>query len=115
MPTTPSTSIHWNDATPFHDDLIRKLLSGAKRFDCAVAFAKVSGLRTIYDALVRRLKHGMKARFLVGLDFCQTQPECLDLLLKLGRKYDLSVYVGAQDRSWTFHPKIYRFDYGHSV
>ncbi|MFG1349278.1 phospholipase D-like domain-containing protein [Xanthobacter autotrophicus] len=101
-----------NEERQDHGRLIKRLLKTTKNFDCVVAFAKWSGFEAIQKAIVDRLENGMTARFMVGLDFCQSEPRVLDRLLSLREKYGIDVLVGATQDSCTFHPKIYRFDHG---
>jgi HKD family nuclease len=78
-------SVLWNGETQNHERLIKRLLKSTKRFDCAVAFAKWSGFEPLQKVLVERLKEGMRARFIVGLDFCQSEPKVLERLLATTR------------------------------
>lgn len=106
------SSVIWNDERQDHGRLIKCLLKTTEKFDCVVAFAKWSGFEPIEKAVVDRLENGMTARFMVGLDFCQSEPKVLERLLSLRKKYGIDVLVGATQDSCTFHPKIYRFDHG---
>jgi hypothetical protein len=108
-------SLLWNRINQDHGRLIKKLLNGANRFDCAVAFAKWSGFKPLQKLLVEQLEKGMAARFIVGLDFYQSEPRVLEKLLVLKRRYALEVLVSVSAGSSTFHPKVYRFDHGDSV
>ena len=62
-------------------------------------------------------KKGNSARFIFGLDYCQTEPEVLRRILVLKKKFmnrvEAHVYE-SQDGS-CFHPKIYRFRYAGKV
>lgn len=102
----------WNGNSQGHIHLIERLLKTTEKFDCVVAFAKWSGFALIENAVVDRLKKGMKARFIVGLDFCQSEPKVLARLLALRTKYGIEVLVSNTQDSCTFHPKIYRFRHG---
>lgn len=88
-----------------HLHAISELLPKGKELDCMIAFAKMSGFKDIFESLRQSLAKGLKARFAIGLDFCQTDPELLNQLLKLKKKYDLDLYLSAS--KFTFHPKIY--------
>lgn len=100
-----------NGDTEGHLERLHELITKAKRLECVVAFAKVSGLSRISVALIAALKRGLRARFTAGLSFYQTEPEFLQALLKLSKKYEnLEVFMGAMPE--TFHPKIYAFDTG---
>jgi HKD family nuclease len=94
---------------------LRRFLMRSSRFDCAVAFAKRSGFSQIKKLLSTRLQSGMKARFLVGLSFYQTEPEVLEQLIKLRETEGIEAYVSADEDRTTFHPKLYRFDDGKKV
>ncbi|MDP2356886.1 MAG: phospholipase D family protein [Beijerinckiaceae bacterium] len=109
------SSVVWNDERQDHGRLIRRLLKTTEKFDCVVAFAKWSGFEPIEKAIIDRLENGMTARFMVGLDFCQSEPKVLERLLLLRKKYGIEVHVGATQDSCTFHPKIYRFDHGDHI
>lgn len=100
----------WNDENSEHSAALARLFENAKHVDVAVAFAKMSGWRHIKDHLLHHLEQGGSARFIVGLDFCQSEPMLLKLLLKLSWKHSLSVFVG-DELDGVFHPKIYRFEY----
>lgn len=88
-----------------HLHAITELLPKGKELDCMIAFAKMSGFKGIFESLKQSLAKGLKARFAIGLDFYQTDPELLTQLLKLTKKYDLKLYLSAS--KFTFHPKIY--------
>lgn len=105
-------SVQWNTYASDHERLIKRLLSSAKRFDCMVAFARWSGFHLLDGMLLKRLKRGMHARFIVGLDFYHTDPQVLRRLLSLSRSHDVEVFVGTTEGLCTFHPKLYRFDDG---
>src|SRR5688500_3156058 len=102
-------SLLWNDDGQDHGFEIERLLKTTKQLDCVVAFAKWSGFEPIETALVRQLEKGMTARFIVGLDFCQSEPKVLERLLALRKKYEIEVLVSTSKDSCTFHPKVYRF------
>jgi len=104
-----------NSASHDHQRLVTGLLKRAKRFDCAVAFARWSGFAPIENVLLAHLDKGMKARFITGLDFCQTEPRLLERLLDLKTAFGIEVYVSEEIESCTFHPKVYRFDLGDEI
>lgn len=110
-----AASVLWNGPGQDHGRLIRKLLKNSDRFDCVVAFAKWSGFEPIQNALVGRLKAGMEARFIIGLDFYQSEPQVMWELLAIQKKYPIEILVGAGEGNSTFHPKIYRFQSGSDV
>jgi len=72
-----------------------------------IAFAKLSGLKEILKELKNALESDFKARFVIGLDFYQTDPELLTNLLNLSKKYNLSLFISNSE--YCFHPKIYAF------
>jgi HKD family nuclease len=115
--TPANVSGLWNSENKNHQKNINELLKTTTQFDCVAAFAKMSGLELIDDTLLERLKDGMAARFIIGLDFCHSEPELLQKLLDLKKKYAVEVLVSElnKESSWTFHPKIYRFDHGDYV
>lgn len=98
-----------------HGDAIAKLLTKAKQLECMIAFAKLSGFKSILLDLKKALTSGLEARFAIGLDFYQTEPDLLRQLLRLSRKHSLKLYLS--DSAATFHPKIYALshDNGYTV
>lgn len=92
-----------------HQEEFTKLLSDAKRLDCVVAFAKHSGLKLIIENLTSSLQDGLKARFVISLDFYLTDPAVLRKFLELGKKHDSKLYLSESES--TFHPKIYALTY----
>jgi HKD family nuclease len=108
-------SVITNGETEDHFRSIDRLLDTTRSFDCVVAFAKMSGFIRIKSKIESRLNEGMKARFFVGLDFFQSEPDLLDALLQLKDKFQIAVFVSNQKRARTFHPKIYRFDQENQV
>ena len=101
----------WNSSKEEHKLKITSLFKDATHFDCAVAFAKNSGLKAIKKELEKFLEEGMSARFIIGLDFYLTDPDVLETLLRLGSKYDITTYVANTKSQVCFHPKIYAFSY----
>lgn len=99
-----------NDEQHFHGRILANLLSGAKRLECMVAFAKTSGLGIILTELKESLAKGLDARFTIGLSFYQTEPKLLRQLLVLSRGHRLKLYIS--DTCDTFHPKIYALSDG---
>lgn len=95
------------DEKKSHGAVLARLIKGASYLECAVAFAKISGLDYILPGLKRGLAAGMEARVVVGLDFYLTDPQLLRQLLKLAEKNKdkFRFYVSASE--YTFHPKIY--------
>jgi HKD family nuclease len=111
----PTISFLWNSKQQDHARTVTNQLKTAKLFDCVVAFAKTSGFQPIRSSLIEGLKVGMKARFIIGLDFCQSEPKLLSELLELKRDFSVKVYVNKVGYHTTFHPKIYRFDDGSDI
>lgn len=86
------------------------LIKTAYAFDCMSAFASESGLEMIYDSLVARLENGLPARFVLGINFYQTDPSVLYDLLELSDEYSgLELYMGSAESTTIFHPKVYAF------
>lgn len=94
-----------NNDENHHEQIIAKMILKAKHLECVVAFAKMSGLKSILDNLNKSLSNGLTARFVIGLDFYQSEPELLKHLLRLSKKHKLELYLS--NDSNTFHPKIY--------
>lgn len=99
-----------NDEQDSHGHVLAELLPGTKRLECMAAFAKMSGLGFLLDALKDCLAAGLDARFAIGLDFCLTEPKLLRKLLRLSNKHRLTLYIS--NSSATFHPKIYALSRG---
>jgi HKD family nuclease len=96
-----------------HANILIDNLAHAKRFTCAVAFARISGFKQIKKSLEARIAAGMSATFVVGIDFFQTEPDLILALLSLRKlaknASDVKVYMGSEDADYTLHPKIYVF------
>ena len=108
--------IDWvfNEGDAYHEMVMRELFVDATHLDCMVAFAKRSGLNAIRAPLKTALTNGLKARFVVGLDFFTTDPEALQMLMKLSDEASLgslSLHLGLEGSGSTFHPKVYAFRY----
>ncbi|MCS0629660.1 phospholipase D-like domain-containing protein [Telluria mixta] len=100
-----------NGETSGHLDRFLELIQTSTRFECVVAFARMSGWASIAVPLTAALKRGLHVRFTAGLSFCYTEPAVLQALIKLKQKHDnLQVYIG--DTPETFHPKLYAFGNG---
>lgn len=118
-PITPSVTaeiIANVDDENHHARTLRDHLQTATKFTCVVAFARNSGLAMIYDLLEERIKQGMAATIVVGIDFYQTDPDMILNLMKLCKAAPatqplaVKVYMGAEDAECTMHPKIYLFE-----
>jgi len=106
----------WNTTNDEHKNKLKELFKNALKFECAVAFAKMSGFTDIKKPLEDFLKRGMPARFILGLDFCITDPEVLNTLLEWESKYEIKTYISIPQSNVCFHPKIYAFSYStHSM
>jgi HKD family nuclease len=104
----PHATLLLNGDTKGHRERLLELLAVSTRFECVVAFAKMSGWAGIAVPMTTALKRGLKARFTVGMSFYQTEPALVEALLKLSRKYSkVEVFVG--DPEAAFHPKICTF------
>ena len=103
------TAVLLSNEGPDHSNRLLEHLAWADRFVCVVAFAKMTGLSLFAVRPKKRLAKGMRATFVIGLDFYQTQPELLTELMKLKDVGDVEVYMGAIGRNSTFHPKLYLF------
>ncbi|MGO7050377.1 phospholipase D-like domain-containing protein [Rhizobium johnstonii] len=78
-----------------------------------MAFAKVSTFPDLQASLRDRLKKGMKATFVIGTDFYQSDPDLLDKLRKLTPGRNVRVFMGDFEANLpTFHPKVYVFRRG---
>ena len=94
-----------------HVTQLLTLINTASSFECMSAFASESGLKLIYRALTSRLEKGLSARFVLGIDFFQTDPAVLYDLLKLSESYTgLELYMGNAKSKTVFHPKVYAFE-----
>jgi len=97
-----------------HTDEIHRHLAHATHFICIVAFAKFSGWKLIRKALAERTAKGLKATFVVGLDFYQSEPRVLRALRRLQSKAadsggEIKLYIGQEQSGHTLHPKVYWF------
>ena len=109
MPNAQSIQLLLNDDSTDHRTEIGALFKNARRFECMVAFAKMSGWTEMKASLEKALSKGMTARLAVGLDFYHTDPALLRSLFRLSKKHDLELYLSNSES--TFHPKIYAFEY----
>jgi HKD family nuclease len=76
------------------------------RFQAAVAFARVSGVRHLVQPLSQFVARGGVARLVVGVDHRGTSVEALRLLATaLGNAGELWVFHN--NAASTFHPKLY--------
>ena len=98
-----------NSKSDNHATLLKTLLSSAENFQCMIAFARQSGSKILIDELKKRLNNNLTARFVIGLDFYQTDPSLLEKLLMLSKKHDLELYISKEGTQSTFHPKVFVF------
>lgn len=90
-----------------HAEQIKALMDGADQIVFSVAFVKKRALETIESLLIKALDQGGSVTAYCGTDFFLTEPQALEILLDLKRKYQsFSGYVLA-NRANTFHPKLY--------
>lgn len=97
-----------------HSYEINRLLSTATHFICVVAFAKFSGWALIKQVLTKRAAKGLKATFVIGLNFYQSDPKVLRDIRRLQSKAaaaggDINLYIGDLQSQNTLHPKAYWF------
>jgi HKD family nuclease len=120
-----------NEPPDNHLSVLKSLLRSAERFQCMTAFAKQAGLKLIHKELKERLGAGLSARFVVGLNFYQTDPLVLEELLKFSERYALELLVSRppwanhaleevdtpDSTIWNFHTKVFAFEsaWGSSV
>lgn len=88
---------------------IKKAIKEARSIDIIVAFLMESGVRLLEEDLKEAVKRNIPIRILTGNYLNITQPSALYLLKEvLGDKVDLRFY---SDKSRSFHPKAYIFEY----
>ena len=105
------------DKKQHHAAHLLSLVKIASSLNCISAFASESGLELIYEALEARLKKGLSARFVLGIDFYQTDPNVLYDLLDLSDEYEnLELFMGNAESRTVLHPKMYAIEdtHGHS-
>ena len=110
MQETEATAVIWNDYENYHSENIIELLSEAVHFEFAVAFVKTSGINVLKKVIEERFKQGMTARLVVGLDFYQTDPEVLQIILGWKNLFGIKAFVSVTRANCCFHPKIYFFE-----
>lgn len=114
MPTYPTVRLVTNARqSADHSSHLSPLFEQAQRFDCYVAFMSSNGLEHLWEPLEAALEEGLKARFIIGLDFYQTEPDALYDLLELTGSYpgQAELYISGESSKLTFHPKVYIFQY----
>jgi HKD family nuclease len=90
-----------------HAAAIAELIDGADTIIILVAFLRKGGADHISPILEKRLAAGAKVELFVGTDFFLTEPDALERLLELGRRYPACGVMVADRSPATFHPKIY--------
>lgn len=71
----------------------------------------MSGFLIFQNDLRKRIKAGMNAIFVIGIDFYQSEPIVLKELLKIKKNLGgIEIYMGTFERKWIFHPKLYLFE-----
>ncbi|NLJ85907.1 MAG: NgoFVII family restriction endonuclease, partial [Firmicutes bacterium] len=84
-------------------------IAKADRMRFAVAFLMESGTKLIGPSLRNAAKRGAQIQILTGTYLSVTEPSAIYHLLNLlGTSVDIRLF---QDRSRSFHPKSYIFDY----
>jgi hypothetical protein len=69
-PTHPeNVQLVLNNSRDDHSSVLKLLLHSAQRFECITALAKQAGLKLIRQELTERLRAGLQARFVIGLNF----------------------------------------------
>src|SRR5262245_3514327 len=71
---------------------------GINRFDVAVAYVTTPGVRTLMDILAEHAADQwdrMRKRWLVGIDWCRTEPTALDVLSQLPLS-DVKIFAGRE-------------------
>lgn len=97
-----------NDSADDHLHALHFVLRDSTQVSAAVAFLKSKGLRKIISALTARLAKGTRIEIFVGSDFCLSEPDALNDLLRLSRLHPfLEVFLAKSDARSTFHPKLY--------
>lgn len=101
MGKAPKTTLVLNEDSSHERELLG-LFKEAVSLDCMVAFAKASGMALMRKSLKGALAKGLKARFVVGLDFYTTDPAALRDLLALTSNPKVSLYLGLEGTGSTF-------------
>jgi HKD family nuclease len=108
MPPRSTCKLILNEA-PDHAKIVNAALKSATNFTCCVAFAKKSGWALLKERVKKRLKGGLHATFVVGIDFFQSDPDLLAELFRLQQRYPdrMELFMGRYPGTYTFHPKVY--------
>ncbi len=105
QPKTASHRVEFLDARSAGAHL-QKLATWAESISVAVAWAKKPD--RCHDALLDAGRAGKVRRFVVGIAFCQTDPDFLDAWMDV-KGEPLRIQA---DHPGTFHPKVYLFQRG---
>ena len=105
-------------AQPFSDlklgDVLNTTLSGERgafnSFKAAVAFAKLSGIQHISEALNKFNKTGAEIELVIGVDQQGTSADALDALMKAVGSNGRVLINHDQNSYVTYHPKLYLFE-----
>jgi HKD family nuclease len=111
-PKVPALLLENGDVDHTHE--INRLLATATHFICVVAFAKFSGWALIKKVLEKRAAKGLKATFVIGLNFYHSDPKVLRGIRRLQSKAtaaggEINLYIGDSQSRETLHPKAYWF------
>lgn len=114
-PTKALASLLENGDDESHADEIHRHLASATHFICIVAFAKFTGWKLIRKAVAERAAKGLKATFVIGLDFYQSEPGVIRAIRRLQPKAsaaggEINLYLGRERSRATLHPKVYWFN-----
>jgi len=90
--------------------------SGVRRFEFAVAWARLAGVLHIEEPLKRMLEDGGSVRGTIGVDLGATSHEALEALLRLGEAGDAKFWIyHDESASSIFHPKLYLIERSDTV
>lgn len=92
-------------------NVLRSSFEDVNELNLSVAFLKLSGLALIKSDLKKMLRNKAQVEFLIGLDFCTTDPDSLLELKSLRETYpNLRFFCFSEPNrypSGVFHPKLY--------
>ncbi len=92
-------------------ECLRSVLQFGSSVRVATAFLKRSGIGLFREDLERLLDGGGKLEVIFGLDFRITDPQAVEDLMTLARKYESAQFFAfsddLRDDAPTFHPKLY--------
>jgi len=99
------------DETNNHLKTIERELETSEKAYFAIAFLKISGLKSLLKAIKKNLKSGGQITIVVGQNFALTEPNALKELRKIFKPYLSSkLYLAkANTIDNVFHPKLYLF------